>query len=116
MITRQVKIDSADLDAMITDMERADPQYATLEERGLLERLRAVQKHPRCCEHDCPEDAEFSIHGSSGHFEDVTEACAEHVGKLLGTPTWLLQGGKEENEHWTVHPIVGVIGAAKDDG
>ncbi len=56
---------------------------------------------PHCCEHDCTKAAEFSIHGSSGHFEDVTEACEGHVGVLLGTPIWL----KAANESWTVFPV-----------
>ena len=60
---------------------------------------KAEQVH--CCEHDCAKVAEFSIHGSSGHFEDVTESCEDHVGILLGTPTWLVQ----ENDHWVVHPL-----------
>ena len=59
------------------------------------------RKEPYCCHVGCDKDAEFSVHGSSGHFEDVTETCAEHVGALLGTPTWL----KKENEHWVVYPI-----------
>lgn len=56
---------------------------------------------PYCCHMACAKDAEFSIHGSSNHFEDVTEACAGHVVALFGTPTWL----KKENDHWVVHPI-----------
>ena len=56
---------------------------------------------PYCCYLDCPNDAEFGIYGSSGHFEDVTEACEAHIGALLGTPTWL----KKENEHWVVYPM-----------
>lgn len=102
MDKRQVTIDFADLDAIIADMERADPQYVTLEERGLLERLQAVRKRPHCCHPDCLNDAEFSIHGSSGHVDDVTEACTDHVGALLGTPARL----EKENEHWVVHPMV----------
>lgn len=58
-------------------------------------------KCPWCCYMDCFEDATFSIHGSSGHFEDITEACADHVGLLLGTPDWL----PKNNDHWVVHPI-----------
>ena len=56
---------------------------------------------PYCCHILCFRDAEFGIYGSSGHFEDVTEACERHIGSLLGTPTWL----HEENDHWLVHPI-----------
>ncbi len=56
---------------------------------------------PYCCENTCEKDAEFSIHGSSGHFEDVTETCEEHVGELLGTPMWL----EKENSHWLVYPV-----------
>jgi hypothetical protein len=58
-------------------------------------------KKPHCCEQECPNDAEFSIHGSSGHFEDVTEACEEHVGALLGTSACL----EKPNEHWRVYPM-----------
>jgi hypothetical protein len=47
---------------------------------------------------ECDKDAEFTIFGGSGHFEDVTEACTEHVGALLGTPEWLTKGNRE----WTV--------------
>ena len=56
---------------------------------------------PYCCEMHCQNDAEFGIYGSSGHFEDVTEACAKHVGALLGTPTWL----PKMNDHWVVRPL-----------
>jgi hypothetical protein len=67
--------------------------------------LKNRDKHsgaPHCCHMFCGNDAEFSIHGSSGHFEDVTEACEDHVGALLGTPMWL----EKESEHWVVYPIV----------
>ena len=57
---------------------------------------------PYCCTLGCPKDAEFFIHGSSGHFEDVTEACEDHIGVLLGTPTWL----SKQNDHWLIYPIV----------
>ena len=56
---------------------------------------------PRCCYPDCGKPAEFGIYGSSGHFEDVTETCEDHVGALLGTPTWLAR----ENTHWTIYPL-----------
>ena len=56
---------------------------------------------PYCCYLDCQKDAEFSVHGVPGHFEDVTEACADHVGALIGTPTWR----EAENESWAVYPI-----------
>lgn len=49
----------------------------------------------------CRRKAEFSIYGSSGHPEDITETCEKHVGGLLGTPTYL----KLENKHWVVYPI-----------
>ena len=57
-------------------------------------------KKPHCCFLECGADAEFSIHGSTG-FEDVTEACEEHVGALLGTPA----RAEIENDHWTVHTL-----------
>jgi len=70
-----------------------------------------AEKHPRaatnpeakpyCCALGCSKDAGFSIHGSTGHFEDVTEACESHVGALLGTPAWL----PKQNDHWLVYPI-----------
>ncbi len=56
---------------------------------------------PYCCYMTCFRNAEFGIYGSSGHFEDVTETCAKHVGALLGTPTWL----PKMNDHWVVHPL-----------
>ena len=40
----KVLVAVTDLDAMIADLERADPQYTSLEERGLLDRLRAARK------------------------------------------------------------------------
>ncbi len=101
----EVTIDSADLDKVIADFETADPQYTTLEERGLLERLKQRRAKPHCCFPDCLKDAEFSIHGSSGDFEDVTEACEEHAGALLGTPAHL----EKENDHWVVHPIAASV-------
>ena len=75
--------------------------------RWLLPQLRERKKfpgapgNPYCCEMHCKKDAEFGIYGSSGHFEDVTEACEEHIGVLLGTPDWL----KKKNDHWLVYPI-----------
>lgn len=98
---RKVIIDSADLDKLIADFESADPQYMTLEDHDLLERLIERRNTPYCCFLNCSNDAEFSVHGSSGHFEDVTETCALHVGLLLGTPTWL----EKQNDHWVVHSI-----------
>ncbi len=56
---------------------------------------------PYCCFINCPKAAEFSIHGASGHFEDVTEACEDHIGALLGTPTWL----EKENKSWSGYPM-----------
>lgn len=56
---------------------------------------------PYCCHILCFRNAGFGIYGSSGHFEDATEACEGHVGALLGTPMWL----KKESEHWVVYPI-----------
>ena len=53
---------------------------------------------PHCCEPGCGKPAEFQIAGGSGHFEDVTEACRDHVGALLGTPQWI----SEDNALWTV--------------
>jgi hypothetical protein len=51
-------------------------------------------KKPYCCLPGCPADADFSIHGSPGQFEDVTEACESHVGALLSA-----------HDHWLVYPI-----------
>ena len=53
---------------------------------------------PSCCVIGCGNPAEFGIHGGSGHFEDATEACENHVGTLLGTPDWL----EPDNKQWTV--------------
>ena len=81
-----------------------DPDYV---EPETITTVTPRDKYPRapgrpyCCHMDCDNDAEFGIYGSSGHFEDVTEACAEHVGALLGTPMWL----EKENEYWAVYPI-----------
>jgi len=66
-----------------------------------------MQDKPYCCyindnDESCPNDAEFALYGSSGHFEDVTETCEAHVGMLLGTPTWL----SKENSHWIVYPLL----------
>ena len=47
---------------------------------------------------DCTLKADFGIYGGSGHFEDVTEACENHVGELLGSPDWL----EKDNTEWTV--------------
>lgn len=59
----------------------------------------AIELH--CCEHDCGSPADFEIFGESGHPEDTTHACGEHVGSLLGTPAWM----DAENESWTVFAI-----------
>ena len=53
---------------------------------------------PHCCIIECDKNAEYGIYGGSRHFEDVTEACEDHVGALLGTPDWL----KQNNTEWTV--------------
>lgn len=57
---------------------------------------------PHCCESGCGKPAEFQIAGGSGHFEDVTEACRDHVGALLGTPQWL----PGDNLTWTVSVLL----------
>ena len=59
-----------------------------------------VASKPRCCEHDCTKIAEFTIYGSNGHPENVTEACSDHVGHLCGTPV-----GQTEDDHWIVVPL-----------
>ncbi len=56
---------------------------------------------PHCCFMGCGRDAEFDLWGSSGHFEDYTQSCVEHVGALLGTPTWLATN----NTQWIVVPV-----------
>ena len=56
------------------------------------------KKDPWCCAMGCPKGAEYHIYGGSGHFEDDTQACEDHVGYLLGTPDWL----KKDNTEWTV--------------
>lgn len=61
-----------------------------------------MSEKPYCCHMDCDKDAEFSIHGSSGHFEDVTESCVNHIGALLGTLPQLMP---KKNDHWLVYPI-----------
>lgn len=68
--------------------------------RKLWERWALMRRSqaPWCCYSGCARQAEFSIYGSSGHFEDVTETCERHVGSLLGTPQWL----KKDNKSWTV--------------
>lgn len=58
---------------------------------------------PACCVIGCGKPAEFEIAGGSGHFEDFTHACEDHVGELLGTPDWL----DEENREWTVTVMEG---------
>lgn len=63
-----------------------------IEGRFFGERLRAVyQSLP------CNRIAEFSIVGESGAPDDVTEACEEHVGALLGSAV-----GAKLNHSWTV--------------
>ncbi len=52
-----------------------------------------------CCVITCRKDAEFDIFGGSGHFEDTTQACEDHVGSLLGSPDWL---APKDNTQWTV--------------
>ena len=46
----------------------------------------------------CGKDAEFAIYGESSHPDDETMGCEDHVGALLGSPTWL----KKDNLSWTV--------------
>lgn len=56
---------------------------------------------PYCCHQGCGKDAEFRIFGSSRLPDDVTEACQDHVGHLLGTPV----GQVPESDAWTVVEI-----------
>ena len=52
----------------------------------------------KCCFLTCPLPATFTIYGQSDHPEDVTEACEDHVGSLLGTPDYL----ERDNISWRV--------------
>ena len=62
---------------------------------------------PRCCfvfpedDSQCAAEAEFSIHGSNGHPDEVTEVCPAHVGPLLGDIE-----GHPPNSHWLVYPLL----------
>lgn len=55
-----------------------------------------------CCDLWCMKPAEFEIIGDSGHFEDQTHACKDHVWEGLGTPFWL----ERQNQQWIVVPVV----------
>ena len=56
-------------------------------------------------EEACRKKAEFEILGMPSPkdpYSDITQACLNHVGHLLGTPE-----GAIENESWLVIPLVG---------
>lgn len=58
-----------------------------------------------CCHENCDKPATVEIRGESGLIEDMTNACTEHVGAMLGTPVGSLigaPGGIPENTSWTV--------------
>jgi len=63
-------------------------------------KLRAMERgeYPHCCEQSCPFPADFEIYGEPIHPDDVTHACLNHVGTMLGTPAWK----ERDNEAWTV--------------
>ena len=50
----------------------------------------------------CTHDAEFRIYAQDGHPNDWTSSCEEHVGAMLGTPTWKAV----ENQWWRIQAIV----------
>lgn len=56
------------------------------------------RKVPWCCWPECENGAVFDIVGESGSPDDNTQACAAHVGELLGTP----RGVKRDNHNWYV--------------
>ena len=74
-------------------------------------------QRPFCCYinpsgKSCGKDAEYEIIGGSGHFEDYTHSCTEHVGAMLSTPAWLTK----LNTQWTVvdlYPACGGTGEAR---
>ena len=72
---------------------------ADFKKRDLIQQRGDVTRH--CCYPDCGAEAEFGIYGAPAHPDDATETCEQHVGALLGTPTWKLG----ENTHWLVYPI-----------
>jgi len=53
-----------------------------------------------CCHADCEKDAEFEIHAMGKGVDpyDITHACADHVGHLLGSIT------EYPADHWIVMP------------
>ena len=60
-----------------------------------------------CCHHDCEKDAEFEIYGVGeglDPYSNVTDACEEHVGALLGIPVDEHERGLRA-DHWRVVPI-----------
>jgi hypothetical protein len=68
------------------------------------EMIRSAQKAVKdmrrltCCLAPCDQPAAYQIIGESNHPDDMTEACVDHVGALLGTPDWL----QVDNRAWTV--------------
>ena len=60
-------------------------------------------KCPWCCHGGCEADAEFEIHeerGDISHHDNYTQACALHVGALLGSTA-----EDHPTDHWIVSAI-----------
>ena len=78
-----------------------------------LEEKRPGNGTAYCCEQTCRADASsetiYEIVGECGQ-EDVTHACTEHVGALLGYP----HGYDNANGGWHIHALPRTNGALGD--
>lgn len=41
--------------------------------------------HRFCCLSECTKDADVEIISNTGHPEDYTDSCLEHIGEMLGS-------------------------------
>ena len=49
----------------------------------------------------CASGADFAIYGMPEHPEDETFSCEEHLGAMIGTPTWRDQ----PNGSWRIYSV-----------
>lgn len=69
----------------------------------MAEQREATKDAPKCCFGSCDEPAEFEIHDENDPdpYSGYTQACADHVGHLLGHRVGL----ENPVDHWNVYAV-----------
>jgi len=61
-----------------------------------------MSEKQKCCYDGCDEDADFSVYHTCGHPGCVTDACEDHVGRLIGC---ISGSPSAERQPWRVYPL-----------